>query len=131
MNFFAPCNNRDCCKHSRKSTVCLLISNGWSITNSISPIQISVTPRFPFISKPLVQPSIGLFSSCDPLIRMSFQKFETHISIKIRTFAPELARRHVCVVSQKEKRSKKEKLKMYKRVLRTARNGSTICNTFL
>ena len=52
-------------------------------------------------------------------------------SNKSSTFAPELARRHVCVVSQKEKRSKKEKLKMYKRVLRTARTRSTICNTFL
>jgi hypothetical protein len=39
------------------------------------------------ISKHLALPSIGLSGSCNPLIKMPFQKFETHISINFRTFA--------------------------------------------
>ena len=58
----------------------------------------------------------------------------TIVSPKSSNFAPELARRHVCVVSQKEKRSKKEKnLKCYKGcyVLRVhvAPNVTPFCNT--
>ena len=38
-------------------------------------------------SKHLALPSIGLSGSSNPLIKMPFQKFETHISINFRTFA--------------------------------------------
>ena len=51
------------------------------------PIRISVTPRYPMNSKHLALPSIGLSGSCNPLIRLPFQKFETHISINFRIFA--------------------------------------------
>ena len=45
-------------------------------------------------SKHLALPSIGLSGSCAPLIRMPFQKFETHMSINFRTFAAGMKTTH-------------------------------------